>query len=85
MDQINPNDIKQQPNKKGPDPTASQVRAETDPLYRENGFTAPKGPDAKTFLDGEGRRITDDVDYLDINEEGEIPLPHVENPISGTW
>ena len=52
-----------------------------DPFYRESGFTAPTGPDAKTYLDADGRRITDDVDYLDLDTEGEIPLPNVPDPL----
>ena len=81
MDQINANDSsRQQPNKKDPDPKVTQIRAEMDPFYRESGFTAPTGPDAKTYLDADGRRITDDVDYLDLDTEGEIPLPNVPDP-----
>ena len=80
MDQINANDSsRQQPNRREPNP--AEIRAEMDPLYRESGFTAPKGTDAKTYLDAEGRRITDDVAYLDLNEEGEIPLPNVPDPV----
>ena len=82
MDQINANDSsRQQPNKKDPDPKVTQIRAEMDPFYRESGFTAPTGPDAKTYLDADGRRITDDVDYLDLDTEGEIPLPNVPDPL----
>ncbi|MBR4691864.1 MAG: hypothetical protein IKP17_03810 [Oscillospiraceae bacterium] len=78
MDQINPNDnSRQQPGKK--EPNLAEIRAEMDPLYRENGFTAPKGPDAKSYLNEDGQRITDDFDNLDLDVEGEIPLPN-EDP-----
>ena len=75
MDQINANDSSRQ------QPNPTEIRAEMDPFYRESGFTAPTGPDAKTYLDAEGRRIEDDVDYLDFDQEGEILEPNAPDPV----
>ena len=80
MDHINENGGSPQQTKKKV-PGLAEVRAEMDPLYRESGFTDPKSADAKSYLDTEGRRISDGIEYLDLDEAGEIPLPDAADPL----
>ena len=80
MDHINENGGSPQQTKKKV-PGLAEVRAEMDPLYRESGLTDPKSADAKSYLDTEGRRISDGIEYLDLDEAGEIPLPDAADPL----